>query len=93
MPSRLCDSFIDNQRPQDESEIAKNLGPTKWENYRNNLLRGKCSMTICKKILKIYRQCPTVRPFVLLGRINFFIAMFVYQSVNGTFLSRGDLSN
>ena len=30
----------------------------------------KCSMTICKKILKIYRQCPTVRPFVLLGRIN-----------------------
>ena len=81
------------QRPQDESEIAKNLGPTKWENYRNNLLRGKCSMTICKKILKIYRQCPTVRPFVLLGRINFFIAMFVYQSVNGTFLSRGDLSN
>lgn len=28
------------QRPQDESEIAKNLGPTKWENYRNNLLRS-----------------------------------------------------
>lgn len=24
---------------------------------------------------------------------TFFIAMFVYQSVNGTFLSRGDLSN